>query len=94
MPRCRMNRQTKSTTPFKPATRFERVLERIASQPVIRKGDRVRIKKYKTWIAWGDRTPQEFGFVTRRNGAYIYVRPRWQKHVIEFYDSELELANR
>jgi len=63
------------------------------SQRPLRVGDRVRIKKYKTWIAWGDRKPQEFGFIERRDGGYIYVRPRWQKHTIEFYDVELELAN-
>jgi hypothetical protein len=61
----------------------------------LRVGDRVRIKKYKTWIAWGDRKPQKFGYIERREGGYIYVRPRWwKKHeLIEFYDVELEHAD-
>lgn len=57
-------------------------------------GDRVRIKNYKTAIAWGSKKPQEFGFVTAVDGAYIYVRPRWSgdDHIIEFYPGEIEHA--
>jgi hypothetical protein len=59
-----------------------------------RKGDRVRLKQWKH-LSWGDRTPQEYGFVIRTDGAYIYVRPRWRpaSEAFEFYDGEIELAN-
>jgi hypothetical protein len=58
-----------------------------------RVGDRVRIKNYRTMIAWGKRTPQPIAFITNINGAYILVRPRWQKHEIEFYQNEIEFAD-
>jgi hypothetical protein len=58
-----------------------------------RVGDRVRIKRYRTWISWGKRKPQKFGFIESINGAYILVRPRWNKHTIEMYDVEIALAN-
>jgi hypothetical protein len=58
-----------------------------------RVGDRVRIKNHRTMIAWGKRTPQPIGFITNINGAYILVRPRWQKHEIEFYPNEIQFAD-
>jgi hypothetical protein len=59
---------------------------------VFRVGDRVEIRNYKRAIAWGSRTPQRYGFVTNVNGAYILVRPRWQRHEIERYPEELRHA--
>jgi hypothetical protein len=57
-------------------------------------GDRVRFKYYRRRLAWGDRTPQQFGFITRIDGAYIYVRPRWRPadEVFELYDWEIAPA--
>lgn len=57
-----------------------------------RVGDRVEILNYKREIAWGDRTPQRYGFITNIDGAYILVRPRWQKDVIERYPNEIRHA--
>jgi hypothetical protein len=57
-----------------------------------RVGDRVEILNYKRAIAWGDRTPQRYGFITNINGAYILVRPRWQKDELERYDTEIRHA--
>lgn len=35
------------------------------------------------------------GFITHKNGSYVYVRPRWAKpdNYIEFYDNELQNLN-
>ncbi len=59
-----------------------------------RVGDRVRFLNHLKEISWGDRKPQEFGFITRIDGAYIYVRPRWspKKDVIERYPGEIAHA--
>lgn len=37
----------------------------------------------------GDKWNGKFGFVTRIDGGYIYVRPRWSKHEIEVYENEI-----
>ena len=57
-------------------------------------GDRVRILHYKTAIAWGNRTPQQYGFVMNINGAYVLVRPRWRprRELIEFLLPEIVSA--
>ncbi|HEY9870364.1 MAG TPA: hypothetical protein V6D08_14460 [Candidatus Obscuribacterales bacterium] len=59
-------------------------------------GDRVRIKNYRRAIAWGKGKPQQFGFVTSVNGAYILVRPRWSPadRLLEFYPNEIAHAPR
>ena len=33
-----------------------------------------------------------YGVVTRQDGHYVYVMPVWEKHEIELYDNEVELA--
>jgi len=56
-------------------------------------GDKVEILGYRR-LAWGNRKPQRYGFITNINGAYHYVRPRWWKksEVFEFYPGEIRLA--
>lgn len=56
-------------------------------------GDRVELLQYKH-LSWGDRKPQRYGYVTRIDGAYHYVRPRWWKasEVFEFYPGEIKHA--
>ncbi|MBK9141481.1 MAG: hypothetical protein IPM23_03225 [Candidatus Melainabacteria bacterium] len=63
-------------------------------QSDFRVGDRVEILRYRKEIAWGDRKPQRFGFITSIDGAYILIRPRWWKagELIERYPSEIRHA--
>jgi hypothetical protein len=66
--------------------------KRQKKQREFRVGDRVEILNYRRAIAWGKRTPQRYGFITNINGAYILVRPRWQKDEMERYPSEIRHA--
>lgn len=58
-------------------------------------GDRVEFLNYKTAISWGDRRPQQYGFVEQVDGSYIYVRPRWwpSGDLIERYPNEIQHAD-
>jgi len=47
-------------------------------------GDRVRL------LGVGKRWNGKLGFITRIDGEYHYVRPRWYKHEIELYRGEFE----
>ena len=69
---------------------MSRASKKNANRP-FRVGDRVKILNYRKAISWGDRKPQQFGFITRIDGLYIYVRPRWwpEKDVIERYPGEI-----
>lgn len=55
-------------------------------------GDRVEILRKD--INWGKRKKQRYGYITRVNGAYHYVRPLWWKadEVMELYPNEIRLA--
>lgn len=55
-------------------------------------GDRVEITRKD--IAWGSRKKQKFGHITRIDGGYHYVRPRWwkQSEVFELYAGEIRHA--
>lgn len=57
-----------------------------------RVGEKVEICHYKTAISWGDRTPQQFGFIVAIDGSYINVRPRWwpEDEYIERYPGEIK----
>jgi hypothetical protein len=57
---------------------------RVATYYVV--GDRVRL------MSVGKRWNGKLGFITRIDGEYHYVRPRWYKHEIELYREEFELA--
>ncbi|MGD9681908.1 MAG: hypothetical protein AB7W16_12055 [Candidatus Obscuribacterales bacterium] len=63
-------------------------------QPGFQVGDRVEILRYRKEIAWGDRKPQRYGFITSIDGSYILIRPRWWKEdeLIERYPSEIRHA--
>ena len=41
-------------------------------------GDRVRILGYRKTVSWAGLKPEKYGYITRIDGAYIYVRPRWK----------------
>lgn len=58
-----------------------------------RAGDRVEILRKD--ISWGKRKKQRYGYITRIDGAYIYVRPLWWKEgeVLELYAVELRHAS-
>ena len=52
-----------------------------------KKGDKVRIlRKDITNLLC------PYGVVTRQDGGYVYVKPIWQSHEIELYDTEIEIA--
>ncbi len=55
-------------------------------------GDRVEIVRQD--ISWKPRKKQRYGYITRIDGAYYYVRPRWWKkdEVLELYDVEIRPA--
>ncbi len=57
-------------------------------------GDRVRFLNHRKTLSWGDRKPQEFGFIIAIDGAYILVRPRWWKadEAVERYPNEIAPA--
>lgn len=66
--------------------------KRVRREGVFHVGDRVEILGYEKVVSWGKLKPQKFGYVTNVNGAYILVRPRWQKFVVERYPNELRHA--
>jgi len=72
----------------------KRITRRAPRINSLKVGDRVRILHYKTTIAWGDRKPQEYGFVMNIDGAYVLVRPRWRprRELIEFLLPEIVSA--
>lgn len=78
----------------KRAAARKRINPRARRPGYFRVGDRVRIKNYRK-LFWGDRKPQEYGFIVAINGGYHYVRPRWRpvSEQFEFYNVEIELAN-
>lgn len=57
-----------------------------------KKGDRVEILRKD--ISWGTRKKQRYGYVTRVDGGYHYVRPLYWRagEVLELYDVEIRHA--
>lgn len=57
-----------------------------------RAGNRVQILRKD--INWGARKRQRFGYITKIDGAYHYVRPLWWKEgeVLELYETEIRHA--
>lgn len=66
--------------------RWKSLPNKQAHQRNIKKGDRVEII---TGISGLLHRKRQTGIVTKRNGAYLYVRPHWCKWETECYDVEL-----
>lgn len=52
-------------------------------------GDRVRILNYRNTVSWSGLKPERFGFITKINGAYHYIRPRYKQVIFELYSNEI-----